>query len=345
MKNNCDNGVERLAFAPFRSKGSRKVTVEIGKLFCSLCIVWFHTAESFTRLTYSALPVFLLLSILLTKAKKDFGNPWYFEALGNARKLLLPWLIWSAFYGILKFAKAFFRKEPVFGWFEVSMVGTGFSLHLWYLPMLFVVMEFIAFLDRKHLIFGPSRALFSIFLGIALIVIMQSDNLPSLGPPMDQWLVIFPFACLGISLRAIQPVTGCFRWNIEIFAILALLAISAIAGYSAALIGFVALVSTIIMITPRWVFRFDLTRLSLAIYLAHPIIASVIGDLMSIKARSDAVAGITVVIVPVLCASFLVGKEFAIAAINRFMQTITQKSVGFREQKTLLRFFDINNKS
>jgi hypothetical protein len=56
----------------------------------------------------------------------------------KARRLLLPFLIWSLVFALVQIALALKIRAPLFGWWENYMVLTGTWSHLWILPFAFL---------------------------------------------------------------------------------------------------------------------------------------------------------------------------------------------------------------
>ncbi len=102
------------------------------------------------------LPVFLLCTIALG-SKRTPQHPWKQNVKRRAARLLIPWVVWSAFYGVVNTFRAWRTGNGRFGdladpsW---SMLWIGTELLLWYLPFAFVaevlVNTVLRFMDRWH---------------------------------------------------------------------------------------------------------------------------------------------------------------------------------------------------
>ncbi|MCU0827945.1 MAG: hypothetical protein MUE52_11175 [Tabrizicola sp.] len=106
----------------------RNGLVDYSRLIAALAIVWFHTTAPGYMAAYAALPFFLVLlaiSVRISPAER-------------ARRLLMPFLIWSAVYGLQFISDAIQRGEDLFGWVRPKMLVMGTSDHLWFLPYAFV---------------------------------------------------------------------------------------------------------------------------------------------------------------------------------------------------------------
>lgn len=105
----------------------------------------FHAGAPGRGVGYAALPFFLMTLILLAlpaAQSKEFGP----FAKDRARRLLIPWLIWSAIYAAFKLLEVVWHHKPLGSEFSATMLLTGTSLHLWFLPFAYVVCLFLPFL-------------------------------------------------------------------------------------------------------------------------------------------------------------------------------------------------------
>lgn len=107
----------------------RNGLVDYCRFIAALGIVWFHTDAPGERLAYIAVPFFVLLLSLPSRA----------SLADRARRLLVPFVVWSGIYAALRMSSALHSGEDLFGWWQPSMVLTGTSIHLWFLPFAFLV--------------------------------------------------------------------------------------------------------------------------------------------------------------------------------------------------------------
>jgi fucose 4-O-acetylase-like acetyltransferase len=97
------------------------------RLAAALGIVWFHCKAPGQQVAYAALPFFIVLLSLPSRSR------WQ----DRARRLLIPFFIWSAVYAGLQVALAWQAGQPPLGWWQPSMLLTGTVIHLWFLPFAF----------------------------------------------------------------------------------------------------------------------------------------------------------------------------------------------------------------
>ena len=87
------------------------------------------------------LPVFIIVAVALSVRKPEL--PTWADLPGAARKraarILLPWLVWTVFFGLNRLLWAGLDPEKTVGdLFYLWMLPSGTSIHLWFLPFIFV---------------------------------------------------------------------------------------------------------------------------------------------------------------------------------------------------------------
>ncbi len=106
----------------------RNGLIDYGRFLAALGFVWFFSQAPGNRIAYLSVPfllVILTLPITGTVASK-------------ARRLLIPFAIWSLVFGIVQTALALKAHAPPLGWWEDYMILTGTWSHLWILPFAFL---------------------------------------------------------------------------------------------------------------------------------------------------------------------------------------------------------------
>lgn len=173
----------------------RNGLVDYCRLAAALGIVWYHTAGPGYRVAYIALPFFLVLLALSVRTSPG----------ERARRLLIPFAVWSAVYGLQRLSDAVQRGEPPFGWIEPRMLVMGTSDHLWFLPFAFAAGLAAPFLLRSRVVLAlPVLAA----AGLALI-----GQIPAF--PWYQWgfgliPVLVGLAYAKAGLMALAPLAAAF---------------------------------------------------------------------------------------------------------------------------------------
>lgn len=166
------------------------------------CIVWFHCQSPLADLTNWRVPSLLLLSVSLSLALGGKDRSFKENAAHRARRLLIPWLAWSAFYGLLHVCVAVRHGQPPFGEFQWTMLFTGPEYHLWYLPFAFamwVVCDRIRYLVLARL--SPQVAITAAALGgLAVLAACMHRVRPTMVFPFPQYVAAAPAVLLGLFL-------------------------------------------------------------------------------------------------------------------------------------------------
>jgi peptidoglycan/LPS O-acetylase OafA/YrhL len=174
----------------------RNGTFDHARLLAAFGIVVFHTGAPGAAIGYAGLPFFLILLVLLAFPAAQCMSFTDFAAL-RARRLLRPWLIWSAVYAALKLAEIAVTGTPLRAEFTASMILTGPALHLWFLPFAFAASLWVYGLARlRQVLPVPVQALCAVLLlaALALLSLHQRGGLPV---PVAQWVFAGPAVCLG----------------------------------------------------------------------------------------------------------------------------------------------------
>jgi len=251
----------------------RNATLDLARLAAAAGIVFFHVGAPGAWLGYAALPFFLMLTLVLAwPAARRQG----FAALaaGRGRRLLGPWLGWSAAYAALKLADAVATGRPPATEFAPWMLATGPALHLWFLPFAFAACLALWPVARAAAgLGGRGRAGLAAAL-VAAAVAAAVLRPAGLAPPLAQWSYALPAVLLGAGL-ALVP---------EALAAAALAAV-ATAGLAAAgwpggatqlALAAAALVACRALPLPDSAAARRAADLSLGVYLAHPMVAAVL---------------------------------------------------------------------
>ncbi|OED49396.1 hypothetical protein AB838_06890 [Rhodobacteraceae bacterium (ex Bugula neritina AB1)] len=250
----------------------RNGTLDYARLLAAFGIVFFHVGTTGAAIGYAALPFFLLLLVVLSlpgAARLSF--PDYVK--GRVQRLLLPWLIWSGVYGGLKLAELWVTGAPFRSEFAPHMLLTGPALHLWFLPFAFatcLALYPLAHLARRT---GPeSLVLMMLGCGLAVLLLRQEVSLPA---PFAQWLYALPAVCVGIALALV--------WGRMHTMLLILTGFTCAALLSGAHQGLLQIVLAACGLILCLVWHLPASRgaqlagtLSLGVYLAHPLVLSVL---------------------------------------------------------------------
>ena len=236
-------------------------------------MVCFHAPGSpYKFLTISGLAYFLLLTFCL----QGMGEPkrGSFPLGERARRLLLPWAIWSLFYGLVHLARHKPFGPDVFHHPRFLLMGT--ELHLWFLPFAFFG-GIVAFSLRRYLTRVPEAwglvGLMLAAVGLAALPCLPPGRLDS---PLVQWAYSAPLLPLGLAIGMAQRVPrGRLAWHY-----LAILGVTAAISWTlrdpSLILGTLALAASILPKTREFKGLRWLAGLSMGIYLLHPFVFLVI---------------------------------------------------------------------
>ncbi|RQP23694.1 acyltransferase family protein [Piscinibacter terrae] len=128
----------------------RRQDIELLRVLSAFGIVWFHSRAFGGAVAYSGLIAFLILSITLGGKS---GRPDVETFTRRVERLLVPWAFWFAIYGAWNVWQGQAIVPLEHG--VAAGIMAGPSIHLWYLPFVFLVLIALDFI-KAHI---PARAL------------------------------------------------------------------------------------------------------------------------------------------------------------------------------------------
>lgn len=179
-------------------RDKRLVLFDGGKIICALGVVLFHAHVDRGDLWYSGMFVFLFFIGYAPGARRV-------ETLGErvarrARRILVPWLVWSAFYFLVSLARG--RALPL-GLPETwSSLLIGPTIHLWFLPFAFlggIICETIQSRDAGR----ASPAAVGVATALAGLACLVWRPMAGDLPPFGQWQVSIPIVATGLGLAMV----------------------------------------------------------------------------------------------------------------------------------------------
>lgn len=261
------NADAHIAGAMTARHDKRRQEIELLRVLSAFGIVWYHTASVGRDVAYSGLIAFLIISMYFAAQS---GSPPKSVAR-RARILLVPWLAWCLFYGLLNLAlhKPFLSLEH--GWVAGLLVGT--SIHLWYLPFIFLCIVLFDQIRDKVTQYTLSYAcLVLAALTLALCSVWRGPSLAFDYPyaqyahAMDGVLLGVFFAnCSALSRPACALAIGLVLVLITVFALpLPGVGVPYLLGVSGAALTLLLPWERYIKFDVRW-----LSECTLGIYLSH----------------------------------------------------------------------------
>lgn len=271
-------------------QNQRIANIEYLRILAAFGITWFHTQNAIGRsIGYIGLPVFLIIFSSLSARNLDSESLlWY--ARRKAHRLLKPWLFWSIIYIGYKVLKQSILHTEISESFSYSMLLTGSSLHLWYLPFAFVMAIVINLLQRctmniSSLVTIVIMAIFGIvFLSLSSIVLFSI----SLPIPLPQWIFGLPSIPLGF---AVGKINSSIPGRLQKFLYFIIILTTCATGISLYCFGYrfvimqyilgLILVCIAFIWNGKWnPFLEKCASLTFGIYLIHPLINSILSYLV-----------------------------------------------------------------
>jgi peptidoglycan/LPS O-acetylase OafA/YrhL len=277
---------------------TRNATLDVVRLIGAFGIVLFHAGAPGRSIGYAALPFFLITLILLSFPAARAKPPGRFVA-ERIRRLIWPWVIWSAVYAAFKLADMVVHHETWGQEFSPVMLLTGTALHLWFLPFAFaacLLLLLVARLPRGGMLW-PCLAL---ALSLASTGLQQ---IPGLPVPLAQWSFALPATGLGVAMALVldgAPPPDLARvlglvGGIGVCGMLAW-ALGWTNGLLQLSIGTVAVLACLAWPLPDTAFTRFCARASMTVYLAHPLIMSILERLTHILRPALSLAILTMLV-------------------------------------------------
>lgn len=176
---------------------SRRLDIDIIRILSSFGIIWFHTGIFGHQISYSALICYLIISGYLAGYDNSLSFRNHFKI--RFKRLIVPWAFWFIFYGAFNLAKGERFLPENYNFFIGVLHGT--SIHLWYIPFIFL---FLVIFDFSKMFLSRSQmslfsACFSV-LYLSLLPFWREFSL-ELGYPYAQYVHAIPGFFIGIFFQ------------------------------------------------------------------------------------------------------------------------------------------------
>jgi len=267
-------------------------TLDHARLGAAFGIVLFHSGAPGAAIGYAALPFFLIVMLMLGApgaARLTFSA----YATGRARRLLLPWLIWSGAYGLLKLTDALVNGAALSTEFAPWMLLTGPALHLWFLPFAFAACLMLYPLARIGTPRGRGLAL--ALCGLAALAAQGLNQGGALPPPLAEWRFALPAVCFGFgfALAAGRPGFGAVLAVAGAALGLAALSLGWTEGLEQLALALVLLAICRALPRPATALSDRAAQCALGVYLAHPLVMALLLRATPLPEASLALAAAT----------------------------------------------------
>ena len=269
-------------------ESTRNPFVEGLRVVAAIGIVWFHAGAPGRELAYAGLSAFLIIAFYF-----ETQNAGRSGRSSSAARYLIPWLFWFAFYGLARLARhgSFFpdyKSDSL-----LSQILAGPSLHLWYLPFIFVMVSIV-----RAALETPLRDVAFPLGSAALLAVVATCSswwtaADQVGPPIVQYAQALPAVLLGVALGASDGSLGSRIVTATLLAALVAVGIPLTNHFglqdALAAIAFIAA-----LVLPAWTPAYasnfgDLPRLTYGVYLIHPAFLSLAKSYVSPLASVQAI--------------------------------------------------------
>lgn len=276
--------------------------LDYGRLLAVIGIIWFHTKAPGGSIGYSGLAFFLLILIVLalpqiqhTRALRHRAPAALRYAAARAQRLLVPWVIASALYGVLKLGEVS-QGAALDTEFTTVMWITGTASHLWFLPFAFAMCLALWPLGRWLTTLDDTHALpLSLGLLACALAALWANQDSTLSLPFAQWAYALPAVLLGAAFAVMrgQP--------LQVLGLAALFICTALsARWTAGLLQLTLasgalVVCLLVPLRPSPMSAFA-ARAAFAAYLIHPAVITLLVRSGFVPAQSITLAVATTVI-------------------------------------------------
>lgn len=246
----------------------KRQEIELLRIVSAFGVVWFHTSLIGKDISYSGLIVFLIISMYFSSKANSTHN----QLLNRSIRLLLIWIVWFVFYGLINLI----LKKPFVdlsnGLFSGILAGT--SIHLWYIPFILIMVTVFDFI--KKYLNGVKLAYICLLLTLLMFGTAEYWRNPSssLGAPYGQYLHATCAVLIGVFIGNSHDLPKLFL-TCSIVLILLTTALVALSFQSLGLPYLIGTAIAALVLLPEWRINpkinvNSLSECTLGIYLSHP---------------------------------------------------------------------------
>jgi len=179
-----------------------RADIEFFRIIAAFGVVWFHAELDVWRsIAYGGLIYFVILSSYFSMVSRR-----QYTLFDRVRRIVLPYFFWFIFYFLFLFFanKSINPKNlPL-----ISYIVTSPSVHLWFLPFVFMVLCSIdvikKIMDNNH---RYIVCIFSALFSVILIVVSPIWRTYSLPVPLAQYIHVTAAVFIGVFLSCSHNVS------------------------------------------------------------------------------------------------------------------------------------------
>ena len=284
----------------------RRSGPELLRIISSAGIVWFHALApgevkaAGASWAYGGLPALMAISVAFSTVPTE-ANAWRIAAKRFSR-LMEPWIFWSAIYLLAIIARSITAPDLPTPW-RAYMLLTGPAIHLWYLPFAWVMTTLISLLFASRVLQPDhnSNFLWLVAYGVVFVAASAAMATGFSVVPVVQWIFVIPSVILGVFIGSMAH--GRRRMKV----VLVMLGVTlAVAGFCVAtripalvrpyLAGTLILTVASMMQRPASRSLLSVSRLSLGVYLIHPLFYAVFAHMAGLKCQPELTATVVILL-------------------------------------------------
>jgi surface polysaccharide O-acyltransferase-like enzyme len=275
---------------------SKNANIERLRIIACFGIICFHSQTGILKLVgYIGLPIFIMITFCFSTIKKPQSyNESRSALLSNyllikANRLIIPYLCWGFVYwcwGYLRMVTSHGEIINVPVTFLFPLYGT--SIHLWYLPFVFVGIGVASFIK----LYLPLKGLCIFFLYLFLsfitgLVPLFFQDINQLPLPLPQYFFSLPAIFLGLMISNTIDLNKVLKYGLVVIVISLTGMIRLISDNNDSFL-FLHLLSFLLVVTAQNIpgeidqLTAQLSPLTFGIYLIHPIIATIVVNISAI---------------------------------------------------------------
>ncbi len=174
----------------------RNSIIELIRFLAACEIVCFHVEAPWGAYA-RVLPIFVIFSVVFSITSHLTFSAQLRKAF---KRIVLPWIFWSAIYVLARIARALVLHAPVSSAFEWWMPVVGGAGLLWYLPYVFLSNMGTLYIVRCFGLMRIAQRGYPIAIFSGLLVLTSAAVYPGFSEhfPFAQWLYLFPAVLIGL---------------------------------------------------------------------------------------------------------------------------------------------------
>ena len=179
-----------------------RADVELFRIIAAFGVVWFHTTlDVYRSIAYGGLIYFVILSSYFSMVSHR-----QYTLFDRVQRIIFPYFFWFVFY----FCFLFFANKSINpkNLSLISYIVTSPSVHLWFLPFVFMVLCYIDVI--KKVMDNNNKSIvciFSALFSVMLIVASPIWRTYSLPVPLAQYVHVIAAVFIGIFLSCSHEVS------------------------------------------------------------------------------------------------------------------------------------------